>query len=35
VPFGYIGILWFEELDQFEGEEQVRSIEQSVIRGGN
>ena len=34
VPFGYIGILWFEELDQFEGEEQVRSIEQSVIRGG-
>lgn len=35
VPFGYIGILWFEELDQFEGEEQIRSIEQSVIRGGS
>lgn len=40
VPFGYIGILWFEELDQFEGsgdktaEESVRTIEQSVIRGG-
>ena len=35
VPFGYIGILWFEELDQFCGEEEVRSIEQSVIRGGD
>ncbi len=35
VPFGYIGILWFEELDQFCGEEEVRNIEQSVIRGGD
>lgn len=34
-PFGYIGILWFEELDQFSGEEAVRKIEQSVIRGGD
>lgn len=34
VPFGYIGILWLEELDQFKGEEEVRKIEQSVIRGG-
>lgn len=34
VPFGYIAILWFEELDQFKGEEAVRKIEQSVIRGG-
>lgn len=33
-PFGYIGIVWFEELDQFAGEENVRKIEQSVIRGG-
>ncbi len=33
--FGYIGILWFEELDQFKGEEAVRKIEQSVIRGGD
>lgn len=33
--FGYIGILWFEELDQFAGEEAVRKIEQSAIRGGN
>lgn len=34
-PFGYIGILWFEELDSFHGPEQVRSIEQSAIRGGD
>ena len=34
-PFGYIGILWLEELDQFAGPEQVRSIEQSAIRGGD
>lgn len=33
-PFGYIGILWFEELDQFRGSEQIRNIEQSVMRGG-
>lgn len=35
VPFGYIGVLWFEELDQFAGAESVRKIEQSVIRGGD
>lgn len=33
--FGYIGTLWFEELDQFHGEEEVRRIEQSAIRGGD
>ena len=35
VPFGHIGILIFEELDQFGGEEPVRKIEQSAIRGGD
>lgn len=35
VPFGHIGILVFEELDQFGGEEPVRKIEQSAIRGGD
>lgn len=35
VPFGYIGIGWFEELDQFDGEEQVRNVEQSLFRGGS
>lgn len=34
-PFGYIGLLWFEELDQFYGPEAVRNIEQSAIRGGD
>lgn len=33
--FGYIGILWFEELDQFSGPEEIRKIEQSAIRGGD
>lgn len=32
---GYIGIVWFEELDQFEGEEEIRNILQSTNRGGN
>lgn len=34
-PFGYIGILWFEELDQYKGPEAVRTVTQSVIRGGD
>ena len=34
VPFGYIGILHFEEWDQFAGLEETRNIEQSVLRGG-
>ena len=32
---GYIGITWFEELDQFRGEDEVRSILQSANRGGS
>src|SRR5699024_3915791 len=32
---GYIGIVWFEELDQFAGDEECRSIHQSAIRGGD
>lgn len=35
VPFGYIGVLWFEELDQYAGREEIRSVEQSVLRGGD
>lgn len=35
VPFGYIGIGWLEELDQFEGPEEVRNLEQSLFRGGD
>lgn len=33
MPQGYIGLAWFEELDQFDREE-VRSAEQSLFRGG-
>ena len=33
--FGYIGVLLFEELDQFRGPAAVRSIVQSAIRGGD
>lgn len=32
---GYIAVLWFEELDQFNGEEEIRNIRQSAIRGGD
>lgn len=32
--FGYFKYLWFEELTQFGGMEEVRSVVQSVIRGG-
>lgn len=31
--FGYIGIVWFEEFDQFAGEAAIRNIKQSAIRG--
>lgn len=30
----YIGVLWYEEADQFAGEAAMRSINQSVLRGG-
>ena len=32
--FGYVGFLHLEEFDQFEGEGEVRNIEQAVLRGG-
>ena len=31
VSKGYIKYLWFEELDEFEGSEKIRSIQQSVV----
>lgn len=34
LPFGYIGITWFEELDQYAGENQLRTVTQSTMRGG-
>ena len=35
VPFGYIAINWFEELDQYEGERELRKVTQSTKRGGD
>lgn len=35
LPFGYIGITWWEELDQFDGEAQIRKAQQSTMRGGD
>lgn len=32
---GYYKITWFEELDEFNGLEEIRKAEQSVMRGGN
>lgn len=32
--FGYIGITWFEELDQYAGENELRTVTQSTMRGG-
>lgn len=34
-PFGYIGILWKEEKDQMKGDAQERSVNQSILRGGD
>lgn len=35
LPFGYIGCVWFEEADQIKGgEETVRNVQQSALRGG-
>ena len=31
----YIGIVWYEEFDQFAGMNEVRKINQSLIRGGD
>lgn len=32
---GYPAIVWFEELDQFDGWEQIRNAQQSLMRGGS
>lgn len=34
LPFGYIGCTWFEELDQYNGEHELRTVTQSTMRGG-
>lgn len=34
VDIGYFKILWFEELPEFAGMDEIRSVEQSALRGG-
>ena len=34
VSKGYIKYIWYEELDQFSGMEEIRNINQTLIRGG-
>lgn len=34
VAKGYFKYLWFEELDEFNGDKDIRSVEQSILRGG-
>ncbi len=35
LPRGYFGIIWYEELDQFSGDDELRSVNQSLMRGGD
>lgn len=35
VSNGYFKYLWFEELDEFSGMEEIRTVQQSVLRGGS
>lgn len=35
VARGYFKYLWFEELDEFAGIEEIRTVQQSVLRGGS
>ncbi len=35
VPFGYIGIGWYEEADMFRGMAEIRMVNQSLTRGGS
>ncbi len=32
---GYVRYIWFEEADEFSGEEELRSVNQSLLRGGS
>lgn len=32
---GYFKFLWFEEADEFDGMDEIRNVEQSVLRGGD
>lgn len=33
-PFGHVGIVWYEEADLFRGHAEIRSVNQTLSRGG-
>lgn len=35
VAKGYIRYVWYEEVDEFEGMDKIRNVNQSLLRGGN
>ena len=35
VRTGYIKYVWYEELDEFNGQEEIRNVNQSLLRGGS
>ncbi|HBF5148190.1 PBSX family phage terminase, large subunit [Clostridioides difficile] len=35
VSKGYIKYVWYEEVDEFEGMDKIRNVNQSLLRGGN
>lgn len=34
-PFGYFGITWFEEIDQYHGRQEIEDVLRSTMRGKN
>ncbi|MDR0676244.1 MAG: PBSX family phage terminase large subunit [Elusimicrobiota bacterium] len=35
MPYGYFGLAWFEELEEYDGMEEIRKVTQSLMRGGS
>lgn len=35
VSHGYFKYLWFEELEEYAGQEEIRTVQQSILRGGD
>ncbi len=35
MPFGYFRFAWFEELDQFDGIDEIETVTRSIMRGGD
>lgn len=35
VSYGYIRYVWYEEVDEFNGQDEIKNINQSLLRGGS